>query len=279
MSSEICMHAALAAGAAAGSYIFHCAAAEAVVYENAGGQVSGATALHRPVLLLTRHQLVALTSGGIRLAAALPLRGADRGPTPSHPVFKSLSASDQMVWYCMTTAARFALRCTSRWQGQPSVSKGACTSQLFQHQCCAPCFRCQASVGPPAPSAEAGELPTPSSIRAARHSEAACLCVRQHVACADADSAAACGEGEWLSELIRSPCYHSRGVDSLQVLQHCFMVCMLNYGPPPSFHALLCSAGEALALAEVFTSDSTVGQSSLAIQHDTLVPIPPQTRM
>ena len=101
MSSEICMHAALAAGAAAGCYVFHCTAAEAIIYEGTGGQVSGATALHRPVLLLTNQQLVALTSGGIRLAAALPLRGADRGPTPSHPVFKSLSAHDQMVRHCM----------------------------------------------------------------------------------------------------------------------------------------------------------------------------------
>ena len=135
MSSEICMHAALAAGAAVGSYVFHCAAAEAIIYDNAGGQVSGATALHRPVLLLTSQQLVALTSGGIRLAAALPLRGADRAPTPSHTVLKSLPARDQMVRCCMTTAVCFALRCTSRWQGQLSPSRGACTSQLFQHQC------------------------------------------------------------------------------------------------------------------------------------------------
>ena len=88
--SEICMHAVLAAGAAAGSYVFHCTAAEAVIYEETGGQVSGATALHRPLLLATGQQLVALSSGGIRLAAVLPLRGADRGPTPSHPAFMRL---------------------------------------------------------------------------------------------------------------------------------------------------------------------------------------------
>lgn len=84
------MHTVLAAGAAAGSYVLHCAAAEAVICEEAGGQVSGATALHRPVLLLTSQQLVALSSGGTRLAAALPLRGADRGPTSRYTAFMSL---------------------------------------------------------------------------------------------------------------------------------------------------------------------------------------------
>ena len=116
VSSEICMHAVRAAGAAEGSYVFHCAAAEAVIYEEAGGQVSGATALHRPMLLLTTRQLVALSSGGIRLAAALPLRGADSGPSTSHPALKSLSASDQIVKYCMTAALRSALRSSRKWQ-------------------------------------------------------------------------------------------------------------------------------------------------------------------
>ena len=104
------MHAVLAAGAAAGSYVFHCAAAEAVIYEEAGGEVSGATALHRPVLLLTSQELVALSGGGTRPAAALPLRGADSGPIPSHPVFKSLAASDQLINCCMSTAVRFGFK-------------------------------------------------------------------------------------------------------------------------------------------------------------------------
>lgn len=70
------MRTARAAGAVAGSYVFHCMAAGAVVYEETQGELSGATAVRMPVLLLTRDALLALSDGGAQLAAALPLAGA-----------------------------------------------------------------------------------------------------------------------------------------------------------------------------------------------------------
>ena len=69
------MRTARAAGAVAGSYVFHCMAAGAIVYEETRGELSGATAVRLPVLLLTKDALVALSDGGAQLTAALPLAG------------------------------------------------------------------------------------------------------------------------------------------------------------------------------------------------------------
>ncbi len=70
------MRTAQAAGASAGAYVFHCAAAGAIVYEETRGELCGATAVRMPVLLLMQHALLALSNGGAELAAALPLAGA-----------------------------------------------------------------------------------------------------------------------------------------------------------------------------------------------------------
>lgn len=75
-SSEMCMRTLHAAVASSGSYIFHCTASGAIMYEETRGEVSGATAIHMPVLVLTNQELLALSEGGLQLAASIPLAGA-----------------------------------------------------------------------------------------------------------------------------------------------------------------------------------------------------------
>jgi len=74
-SSEMYMRMLHAAGAFSGSYIFHCTASGAIMYEETHGEVSGATAIHMPVLVLTSQRLLALSEGGPQLAASIPLAG------------------------------------------------------------------------------------------------------------------------------------------------------------------------------------------------------------
>ena len=53
----------------------NCAASEALLYEEAHGELSSVTSVTMPVLLLTSQALVALSGGGTQLAASIPLAG------------------------------------------------------------------------------------------------------------------------------------------------------------------------------------------------------------
>lgn len=108
-SSEMCMRTLHAAGASSGWYIFHCTASGAIMYEETRGEVSGATAIHMPVLVLTSEGLLALSEGGLQLAASIPLAGA--------ATCQKFSPQLYLTWPCLPQIKQSIDNCWSIFRG------------------------------------------------------------------------------------------------------------------------------------------------------------------